>query len=254
MGYSFNTNCPHCNTQLQLDSDRIGVNVQCAQCGKTFCVEEPSMPQAFPASMITPPAPNQPMPMPPLQPQPGTQNKSTASLVLGILGLIAGLFILAILILMLARSASRERARDCMSNMKILGNAFVLYSVDYRDHLPPYKGENGMKLLQDGGYIPDGFDNYKCPSSERKNPYAYVGEGLNMGRDNLYLPILIEYPKNHPKQIIYVLHLDGHVESHSIPEKYKTIHQVVEYILEKNNINPNDKGAAIVLANAKRFE
>ena len=293
MGYSFNTNCPHCNTQLQLDSDWIGINVQCAQCGKTFCVEEPSMPQALPTSMIAPPAPpapDQPMPMMP-PPQPGTRNKSTASLVLGILGLIPGLFIspigfiLALIaliigckkkftagivlgiiglvlnllsllfllaILLPALSTARERARtaSCVSNMKQLGLSFLMYSGDYRDQLPPYKGQNGMKLLQNNGYI---FGEYKCPSSERKNPYAYIGEGLIMGRDNPSLPILIEYPKNHPKQI-NVLYLDGHVQTHSIPENYKTIHQVAEYILEENNINSYDKGAAIVLANAKRFK
>ena len=298
MGYSFNTNCPHCNTQLQLDSDWIGINVQCAQCGKTFCVEEPSMPQALPTSMIAPtapPAPDQPMPMMPPPGQPGNPNKSTAALVLGIIGLGLSLilmpigFILSLIALIIgctkkykpgiilgaigvgidilllalmliiilpALDASRERARQlsCVSNMKQLGLAFSMYASDNSDYMPSYKGKNGMESLKTGGYIFGGFDSYKCPSSKRNNPYAYVGEGLIQGAANPELPILVEYPTNHQDGRINVLHLGGHVSSHQLPKSCKTIYQATEYILEQNGIYHDNKYAAKVLKNAKKFK
>ena len=298
MGYQFTATCPHCQTQLQLNSDWIGMSVKCSQCNNEFRVEAPAAPQASPTSRVTPPVPPVPgQPMMPPPGQPGYPNKSTAALVLGIIGLVFSLilmpigFILSLIALIIgctkkykpgiilgalgvgidilllalmliiilpALDASRELARQasCMSNMKQLGVAFSMYASDNSDYMPSYKGKNGMESLQTGGYIFGGFDSYvnKCPSSKRNNPYAYVGEGLIQGAATPELPILVEYPTNHKDGRINVLHLGGHVSSHQLPKSCKTIYQATEYILEQNGIYHDNKYAAKVLKNAKKFK
>ena len=115
---SFKSNCPNCQTELELDTDWSGMEVECPACSAPFTV--PSAPASRPVARKAPgvtfaPPPQNPygqyqMPqqnpygnpgmgyqMPQQNPcgmgyQPGTSTsgeKSTASLVLGLIGLIA---------------------------------------------------------------------------------------------------------------------------------------------------------------------
>ena len=121
---AFKSNCPHCQTQLDLEREWIGMEVECPECQNSFTVPEPPAPQR---RLSRPPQQRMPQQQypgyPPQNPygqyqmpqqnpygnpgmgyqvpqqnpcgmgyQPGTSTpgeKSTASLVLGLIGLIA---------------------------------------------------------------------------------------------------------------------------------------------------------------------
>lgn len=90
--------------------------------------------------------------------------------------------IIAILASMLlpALNQAREKAKSiaCANNMKTLGNGCILYAADY-DSLLPYcriqgqetdnwqskiAGAIGIKLPSSGGWFPDKFKPFSCPS------------------------------------------------------------------------------------------
>ena len=218
MGYQFTATCPHCQTQLQLDSDWIGITVQCAQCGKRFCVEEPSVPQALPTSMITPPGPHVPdKPMTPPE-QPGTQNKSTAGMVWGITGLIPGIFISPIgfilsLTGLIIGSKKKSKISIVLGTIGLILNFLlsILFFlgvigalVEAKETAQAANCMNNMKQLGCAFmmYSADHREHLlppykgengmellhkggyifgeidKCPSDPSNNSYAYIGEGL----------------------------------------------------------------------------
>lgn len=284
MGYKFINTCSQCQCPMEVDSDWIGQNIQCPRCGNAFTVNAPQMQQApvppqmqqMPQAPVPPQAPQlQQMPQAPVPPQmqfppPEQQNKSTASLVLGILGLVfcggigsilslVGLIIgcqkkyktgiilgaigIAINIIMVivlicalllpALNTARERARssNCMSNLKHIGLGIAMYADSNKSYTPSGKGKESLDLLLDGGYLPDSFK-FKCPSSKRSESYAYIGEKLIMGRDDPGLPVVLDYAGNH-KNTVNVLHLGGHVSTVQVPGYCTTVEDVAKHVMEK---------------------
>ena len=119
---AFKQNCPHCMSELEMETDWIGIEVECPGCKQPFTVNAPQQQMRRPATTFAPPPQQNPygnpgmgypppqqnpygnpgMGYPPPQQnpygnpgmgyQPGMSvpgEKSTASLVLGLIGLIA---------------------------------------------------------------------------------------------------------------------------------------------------------------------
>jgi len=101
--------------------------------------------------------------------------------------------IIAILAAMLlpALSKARERARQavCVSRMKQLGLAFLMYAQDYDDYFPylwstqySYSWVAVPSLIPKymGGYTASQKPSYyRCPNQPKTDPYSYPGYGYN---------------------------------------------------------------------------
>lgn len=256
----FQMQCPRCRSYCMVDDAWENQPMQCPTCGAQIIVRKP-------------------------------ETKSTASLVLGIIGLVLCLgavgwifsligliigcvkkyktgiilgsvglgvnFLLIIISLALvlpAMTAAREKARQlsCQSNVKQIMSAMQMYAMDYDNIYPKMEGEDGMDLLRDGGYLPSSSA-FQCPSVEgRKSCYAYIGEGLDSNRAFSF-PVVIENPKNH-KGYINVGYGNGSVRGHyQIPKNIRSVSEAVEYILEKDGFAFQDKDKEILLKNAERY-
>jgi len=276
MGYKFINTCSQCQCPMEVDSDWIGQNIQCPRCGNAFTVNAPQMQQA----PVPPQAPQmQQAPVPPQMqfPPPEQQNKNTASLVLGILGLVfcggigfilslVGLIIgcqkkyktgiilgaigiainiimaIAIIFALLlpaldALNAARESARtqNCISNLKHIGLGIAMYADSNKSYTPSGKGKESLDLLLDDGYLPNSFK-FKCPSSDRSESYAYIGEKLVIGRDDPGLPVVLDYAGNH-KNTVNVCYLGGHVYSVQVPSYCTTVEDVAKHVMENEGIS-----------------
>jgi TM2 domain-containing membrane protein YozV len=64
---AFKSNCPHCQTQLDLERDWIGMEVDCPECGKSFTVRPPVVQKPIPSSVPEQPHYESPAPIPQYQ-------------------------------------------------------------------------------------------------------------------------------------------------------------------------------------------
>ena len=248
MGNKFDYSCEKCQHVINLDSDAAGSTMQCPQCGNAFVVTPPQAPAG----------------------------KKTGKLVL-ILGLalvvIAGIVVAAMFML----SSAREDARweNCKSKIKDIGSAMMMYAYDNKGYTPAGQGKDNLDLLIKGGYWGSSVDNVtdeerkkylKCPSDKTLPSYAYVGEGLCMGKDNPGLPVVVEFPENHGKLVcVITVGTEEKFEAVrptlsfvNIPEDCKTILQVVEFVLQQNGVKcecggSSKCGRCKVLENAKKY-
>jgi prepilin-type processing-associated H-X9-DG protein len=148
-----------------------------------------------------------------------------AGLVTGIVGTlnIAMIAILAGMMLP-ALSQTREKARriSCASDLKQIGLAIRMYSMDNKEQFPDKNGARGLEMLRSGKYL-ENVKIYTCPSShskvndgkpltEENVDYVYVG-GYNES-SSPDTPIAYDKPKNHIKYG-NILFADGHVQGYA---------------------------------------
>ncbi|MBE6406370.1 MAG: DUF1559 domain-containing protein [Lentisphaerae bacterium] len=257
----FQMQCPRCYSYCVVDEAWENQPIQCPTCGTQIIVRKP-------------------------------ETKSTASLVLGIIGLVLCLgaigwifsligliigcvkkyktgiilgsiglgvnlllIIVSLALVLPAMDAAREKARQhkCQSNVKQIMSAMHMYASDNDNVFPKMEGEDGMDLLRDGWYLPSSSV-FQCPSVEgRKSCYVYIGEGLDSSLASS-LPVVIENPKNH-KGYISVGYGDGSARGHyKIPKNIRSVSKAVEYILEKDGVvSQGSKEKEILLKNAERY-
>lgn len=137
-----------------------------------------------------------------------------------------GMSILLILLVSVASipllSSAREKGRriSCASNLKQIGLALKIYSLDYNDQFPPYNGAKGLELLRRNNYLTD-YNVYTCPSNANAKPgknnepltgenVDYVFRGGLTERDPAETMIAWSKDLNH-KGYWNILYLDGHV-------------------------------------------
>ncbi|MFA6292124.1 MAG: DUF1559 domain-containing protein [Victivallales bacterium] len=117
-------------------------------------------------------------------------------------------------------SCSRSKAREvsCMSNLRQIGLALKMYSLDYNGFYPPISGAAGLEMLRSGGYL-ENTRLYICPNSERSPAregeclsestvdYIYIG-GYSLS-DTKKTAIVYDKDLNH-KKYGNILYSDGH--------------------------------------------
>ena len=170
--------CQACQNDLEMERSQSGQSVQCPACGASTEVVLP-------------------------------KTKSTAALVLGILGLILpaviGLFLsLAALIIgckkkykpgiimgsiglpinllsvavcvvvFLLPALNSARQAHCASNLKQIGIAMIIYAESNNEKYPVAEGKDGLELLRTGDYLSD-KECYICPSAD-KEPSLPISE------------------------------------------------------------------------------
>lgn len=147
--------------------------------------------------------------------------------VTGFLG--STIIFIAILSAMLlpALSQAKENARriSCASNLKGIGLALRMYSMDNNEQFPPEDGAAGLEYLRKGGYL-ENAKIYVCPScdtvpaapgeplTEETVDYVYRG-GLSES-DSVDLGLICDKAENH-RNYGNILYLDGHVSGFADP-------------------------------------
>lgn len=142
--------------------------------------------------------------------------------------LAAGVSALAVPLLELRFEARRIM---CMSNLKNLGMAMVLYAQDHQGILP---GDIGFMERP---------DLERC-AADRAHPYVYFGAGANLKELPALTPLVMDrLPPPHRGQV-HICFSDGHVERVDAPESY----------LEAVRTLAVDPVPEIVLKNAARAD
>ena len=274
----FQMKCPNCGSLLAVDETWVGSTVKCPNCQADVVVTQNNQ--------------NTVAAVPDFQnPAAAVQNKDTASLVLGILGLvfcfacfgwilsligliigckkqyktgiilggvglginIVGTLLLMGAMLLPALNSARGRARQtqCINNLKQIGLGIHMYSMDYHEELPPAQGENGLGLLND--YLYYGGKIFKCPSNDgSRTSYYYLGTGkLKSYSTPANAPIVVELPEHH-NGLVNVLFLDGHVESIHVPSYITSVREIVEHVMKDRHVSQEDR--ARLLRSAERYE
>ena len=252
----FQMKCPNCGSELSVDESWVGSTVGCPCCNAPILV---------------------------------AKNKDTASLVLGILGLvfsfacfgwilsligliigckkkyktgivlgIVGLvinFLGTLLViagmLLPAMNSAREKARrvNCASNLKQVGMAFSFYQSSSNE-MPVAKGDDGLDVLRTSGELTDSHV-YICPSdTHRKCSYVYIASGLDV-TDTADVPVVVERPENHDGYV-NVLYGDGHVAGRIIPSDIDTVKGLVEYLLRDSSVSSDIRN--LLLRNAEKYD
>ncbi len=154
-------------------------------------------------------------------------------------------------IMLPALNAARERARMavCVSNLKQIGLALMMYAQDNNEKYPAPNGHRGLQLLIDKEYLTD-MKAFSCPSSPilyppakltSACPYIYIGGALDSAakiKNPPAVPVVFEKPGNHKKHAI-VLFADGHVETLVIPGgKYTDPAQVIGLLSKRADFSP----------------
>ncbi|MBI9016409.1 MAG: hypothetical protein JEZ07_04010 [Phycisphaerae bacterium] len=156
------------------------------------------------------------------------QRGSSSSASMGAGGIAAGALGVSILMPALSKARTTAKATVCMSNLRQIGVATVMYTQDNDDKSPdslaslkPYLGE-------------DFFNREICPSSPHTQPYHYYGKGVNSSAS---ASIIIAFDKydNHPEMGRNVLFADTHVKRFRNEAEFK---QAVE---ENNKLRKQAK-------------
>lgn len=240
--------CPHCNSELNVDSSWDGQVAECPNCKREFCLEIPDQ-----TEQLSPPEMAQPQQPPYAQPQqtygqqiPPKKNNALKWVLIGCGSIILLLAIIGVVLGIMfssAMSSAREKGRRiaCASNMKQILLASQMYAGDFSEKFPtgrsPSFGNNPwaaslpapLDLLVTQNYNTDP-KTYECPSKPGKCSYLFV-EGLNEN-DSPDLPLLFELPSNHGAGYINVGYVDGSVRATVLPKDCKTPEQIAEHLLK----------------------
>ncbi len=110
----------------------------------------------------------------------------------------------------------------CRSNLRQIHTALKLYAGDHNGFLPPENGAAGLNYLIRGEYLTDRAI-YVCTwQGSRRHPQkaelteeecGYIFYGGGRLSEISRLPLLMDKPGNHPKQMYNVLYTDGTYES-----------------------------------------
>ncbi len=134
-----------------------------------------------------------------------------------------------------ALSDARTKAREisCASNLKQIGLALRMYSMDHGEKFPVADGVAGFEVLRKQGYLenaqiyicPQSGDKAATPLTEKSVSYVYLG-GFSES-DSVDIPLAFDKPGNH-KRSVNVLFLDGHVQGYR--GKFETCVDIVRKV------------------------
>ena len=210
--------CPHCKQEYpELPDEYQGMTLECSVCKQQFVCENLQAAQQVQPQMVQPYPQQQYGSYPPGVPPVGYPPKKSnvLTIVLIIVGSVLALFGIVFVSIFIALGDARERARrsSCISNMKQIGNAIMVYACDNREKFP-----DDLHALKKNEYLTDEYV-YLCPSSDKK--YIYLGKGLISGVAGSETPILIEYSDYHDKYV-NILYADGSVRGHTLSRNYSS--------------------------------
>ena len=287
----FQMSCMYCRGRILVEESYISMQIACPHCGRTLVVtreggailqyQRATLHQEAPQYQATPFSQG---PQLYVKKQKGN-NKSTASLVLGILGIIffpigfllsligliigcakkytAGIVlgviglllnilftVTCVMAIMSAMDSAREKARviSCTVNMKQIGRALQSY-MGCEMYFPTAAGEDGLDLLRSTGELTD-LNVYKCPSSQNMHSYIYLGDGFEPYNSSS-VPIVIELPKNHGGSVINVCYGDGSCRPWTIVDSMgiKNVRDLVKYLSKDLSTEQQER----LLKNLERY-
>lgn len=285
-GYSQSSQvqCPHCGQSYTVTPEQTasmaGREFPCSRCGKTFVLgaPQPSAPIDYSTGHFPQQQKSNPMAVTSLvfgvlsfcipiiaslvaiitgiiglnktkDPAVGGKGLAIAGVVLGIVGIFASALPIAILLPSLNRARETANRVKCASNMRIIGQAILLYSNENRGSFP-VKLEDLLLTQSIDSTV------FVCPStSDTPAPgsspdaaaqnlsagshlsYVYVGQGLtNMATHDTV--VLYEPMTNHDSDGMNVLYGDGHVEFQLKNEAQRIIDEI-----QAGHNPPRDPGA-----------
>jgi len=144
-----------------------------------------------------------------------TKRKWAIVLFTGILIVISALALL----IALFKARGEARRESCLSNLRGIGFAIRMYSMEYKGNLPPYDNAKGLEMLRSGGYL-ENIRMFACPSVEKRHipdgsqvteevtDYCYKG-GLT--EESPIQLLMWDKPDNH-KDFGNALYSDGGVQ------------------------------------------
>ncbi len=240
--------CPTCDFIVEVPDAMRGMEIKCPQCHNVMTVQSApaAAPAQKPAQECVEDANNIP-------PQPVKKKSGAVGKILGCLGVLFLLLIIALAaILIPAINSAREAAKfaQCQNQLKMIGNAIMMYSVENKDMCP-----DSIWLLRSSEYSLPTNDKFAC-AAKSDSYYVYLGKDLVIGRDNPNIPIVFEMPGSHSDNRINVLYLGGNTSTFKVPKQHNTIPAVANYLLKEScsNLDSNSKSKETIERNIKFYE
>ena len=125
-----------------------------------------------------------------------------------------------------ALHSARDRARtvSCVSNLKQLGTAILMYAMDNDDFLPA-----DLKAIVKGAYLePKVLENLVYVGPYEKTKISQIK------KPSQYVIVVCKLNAHHNTKTLNILFIDGHVESHKITQ------DPIEFMRERFNLSEKD--------------
>ena len=139
-------------------------------------------------------------------------------------------------------AVSDDPAVASAGNLKQIGLALMMYSVDHKDAFPEQPGFQGLKLLADQNYLSDPAV-FRSPGDAKTTlagelkalasnnvSYVYFGTVPGMTIEPSKMPLAFERPDLRLNGKLGVLFSDGHVESLVVPVEVNDCEELVSYL------------------------